>query len=121
MRRIWAVLAIAALAMTAAFAAQDKDKDKKKGEPTRSVQGAVSGPDGKNVEGAVVFLKNVKTLQVISFITKEGGVFIFHGLNPNIDYELRAESKGLSSSDRTLSSFDTRAQAVVNLKLNPAK
>ncbi len=75
-------------------------------------------PDDKPEVGAVVFLKNMKNLQVRSFITKDGGTYSFQGLNPDIDYELRAESKGMASSAKTLSSFDSRKQAVVNLKLN---
>ena len=116
MRKMLMVLLTAALLISVGSAAQEKKG--KNGEATRSVEGAVTAPDGNSVTGAVVFLKNLKTLQVVSYITKEGGTFIFHGLNPNIDYELRAESKGLSSSAHTLSSFDTRAKAVVNLKLN---
>ena len=109
-------LVLAALLLCAPGA---MSQDKKKGGPaTRTVQGEVSSPEGQPVVGAVVFLKNLKTLQVISFITKDGGVYTFRGLNPNIDYELRAESNGLSSPSRTLSSFDTRTQAVINLKLN---
>jgi hypothetical protein len=113
MHKILAAAIVLALVFATGAAAQNK-----KNEATRSVEGAVSSPDGQTVTGAVVFLKNVKTLQVTSYITKEGGTYVFHGLNPNIDYELRAESKGLSSSARTLSSFDTRAKAVINLKLN---
>ncbi|MGH9658731.1 MAG: carboxypeptidase-like regulatory domain-containing protein, partial [Bryobacteraceae bacterium] len=69
------------------------------------------------VEGAVVQLKNAKTLQVRSFITREQGAFYFHGLDPNVDYSLKAEFKGASSPVRTLSTFDSRKQPVINLKL----
>ncbi len=114
MSRILAVVLAAVLMCSAVAVAQEKDKA---GRPTRSVEGAVTSPDGQTVVGAVVFLKNMKTLQVMSFITKEGGVYTFRGLNPEIDYELRAESHGISSPTHNLSSFDTRKRAVVNLKL----
>jgi hypothetical protein len=92
---------------------------KKKGEePTRSVAGTVAGPDDAPVNGAVVQLKNTKTLQIRSFIAKDGGQYYFHGLSPDVDYELKAESNGLSSASKTLSSFDSRRDAVINLKLN---
>jgi hypothetical protein len=116
MRKMVVLLLGAVLLIAAVATAQDKVK--KKAEATRSVEGNVTAPDGQTVPGAVVFLKNLKSLQVVSYITKEGGTYIFHGLNPNVDYELRAESKGLSSSNRNLTSFDTRPKAVVNLKLN---
>jgi hypothetical protein len=88
---------------------------------SRSVQGMVVDSTGKPVEGAVVQLKDTKTLQIRSFITKADGLYHFHGLSPNVDYELRAEYQGSSSSNKTLSSFDDRKQAVVNLKLDAKK
>jgi hypothetical protein len=69
----------------------------------------------------VVQLKNTKTLQIFSFITRDHGAYYFHGLSRDVDYELRADFDGASSGTRTLSSFDTRKQPVVNLKLEPKK
>jgi hypothetical protein len=95
---------------------------KKKGdEQTRSVQGVVTTPEEAVAVGAVVFLKNVKTLQIRSFITQENGTYYFHGLSPDVDYELRAESKTGASPTKTLSTFDNRRQAVINLKLGAKK
>ena len=91
---------------------------KKSAEATRSVQGTVSGASGAAVNGAVVQLKNTKTLQIRSFITKEDGTYYFQGLSPDIDYELTADYQGDSSGGKTLSSFDSRKKAVINLKLN---
>lgn len=85
---------------------------------TREVQGVVSDDGGKAVPGAIVQLKNTKTLQIISFITKDNGDYYFHGLSADIDFELRAEKAARASATRTLSSFDTRKQAVINLKLD---
>ena len=92
----------------------------KKAEQTRvrSVQGAVTSASGDAVTGAVVQLKNTKTLQIRSFITKEQGEYFFNGLSPDVDFELRAEFNNTSSSTKTLSSFDGRKQAVLNLKLD---
>jgi len=92
----------------------------KKAEETRirSVQGAVTSASGDAVTGAVVQLKNTKTLQIRSFITKEQGEYFFNGLSPDVDFELRAEFNNTSSSTKTLSSFDGRKQAVLNLKLD---
>ena len=70
------------------------------------------------VTGAVVQLENMKTQQIRSFITKEGGAYSFFELNTDTDYKLKAEFKGTSSSSKTLSSFDSRKDAVINLKLD---
>ena len=113
-RLMLAVLASALLLASLGFAA-DKDKDNS---TTRAVQGTVSDSSDAPVDGAVVQLKDTKTLQIISYITKDGGMYHFHGLNPNVDYELKAEYQGSSSGSKRLSSFDTRKAAIVNLKLN---
>jgi hypothetical protein len=94
---------------------------KKKEAPTRSVSGVVTTPDEKLAVGAVVQLTDTKTKQVRSFYTQEHGEYYFHGLSPDIDYELSATFQGTSSATRTLSVFDNRKEAVVNLKLNPKK
>lgn len=117
-RKTFLLLAGAALVALAfpAFA-QRKGEDT----TTRSVQGTVTDASNALVEGAVVQLKDTKTLQIRSFITKSDGMYHFHGLNPNIDYELKADHQGASSSLKTLSSFDSRRQAVINLKVEAKK
>lgn len=104
------------------FGGQKKDKDKDKDdENTRAVAGTVRNENDETVEGAVVQLKDTKTLKVRSYITKADGVYKFFGLSVNADYELRADFRELASERRTLSVFDSRKQAVVNLKLVPKK
>jgi hypothetical protein len=108
---VWTMLLLGAMA-PAAFA-------QKKGESaTRSVQGAVTTADDSVANGAVVYLKNVKTLQVRSFITKDDGQYHFYELSPDVDYELKAEFQGAASGPKTLSSFDSKKAATINLKLN---
>lgn len=102
------------LASLSSLLAQGK---KREDSTTRSVQGAVTDATDNSVSGAVVQLKDVKTLQVRSFITKDDGMYHFHGLSPDVDYELRADYQGAASSSKTLSSFDGRKSAVINLKL----
>jgi hypothetical protein len=96
----------------------------KKGESaTRSAQGLVTDASDNPVAGAIVQLENTKTLQIRSFITQEDGVYHFYELSSDVDYKLRAEDKksGAASDTKTLSSFDSRKQAIINLKLNPKK
>jgi hypothetical protein len=107
---------IAALLAHSAPAQKKADKN-----PLRDVTGVVSDAAGKPVNGAIVQLKNTKTLQIISFITKEQGDYYFHGLSPDIDFEITASFSGKFSNVHTLSSFDSRKQAVINLKLDRDK
>jgi hypothetical protein len=100
------VLALA----TFAFAAKEKAPAE------RSVGGVVTD-GGMPVPGAVVQLKNTKTLQVRSFIAKEMGDYHFNGLATDVDYELKADANGKTSGPRTLSSFDSHAEATINLQL----
>jgi hypothetical protein len=116
MKAIWLALLAVFLLCAPATCAQ-----KKKAENTRSVQGTVTVADDSPVNGAVVQLKNTKTLQIRSFITKDDGTYHFYDLSPDIDYELKADYQGASSSTKKLSSFDSRTQTVLNLKLNPQK
>jgi hypothetical protein len=115
-RRLFAAAACALLLSAGAVSAK-KDENAN----IRSVQGVVNNAQGEAVNGAVVQLKNIKTLQIRSFITRDNGAYYFHGLSTDVDYEIRADFDGTSSRERTLSSFDSRKQPVVNLKLEPKK
>jgi hypothetical protein len=96
--------------------------DKKKDDGTmRGLQGTVKTADDVAIEGAVVKLKNVKTLQVRSFITRPDGSYLFAGLSTNADYEVWADHQGKSSDLRTLSVFDSRKLAIINLKVDAKK
>jgi hypothetical protein len=118
MQRTSRIILVAFLAVACAQllpAQKNKDKD----DPTiRSLQGQVNDPDDKPVAGAVVQLKDTKTLQVRSFITQADGGYRFSGLRADTDYEIKADYSGMSSDNRRLSNFDTRKIATVILKLN---
>lgn len=102
------------------FGGINKDKkDKNDDENTRAVAGYVRTESDELVEGAVVQLKDTKTLKVRSYITKADGTYRFFGLSTNVDYELRADFNNLASPTKTLSIFDSRKQAVMNLKVEP--
>ena len=110
-RTLASILLVIALA-TAAFG-----QGKKKEPAERSVSGVVTNESGEPVPGAIVQLKNMKTLQVRSFIAKDKGEYYFNGLSTDIDYEFRAEWNGKSSNTRTLSSFDSHTTLIFNLQL----
>jgi hypothetical protein len=120
MRSVSRSRAAAALLLSAfLWAAQSPALAQKKSQDPniRSVEGIVTDPAGAPVPGAVVYLKNTKTLQVRTFNAKEDGSYIFHGLSTTTEYELKAENKGATSDLRNLSEFDSRQKAVINLKL----
>lgn len=109
------LVAVLALACIQILPAQKKEKE----DPTiRGVQGQVNDAQDKPVSGAVVQLKDTRTLEIRSFITQADGGYRFSGLRADTDYEIKAEYNGMSSEDRRLSNFDTRKLATVNLKLN---
>lgn len=115
------LLFLAAALLAPAFQWTNQKKDKPRDRTIRNVSGVVTLPDGSPAGGAVVQLKNLKTLQVRSYITREDGKYEFQNLSTSIDYELSATYHDLESRKRTLSVFDTRLDAVVNLKLEPKK
>jgi hypothetical protein len=109
------LVAVLAAACVQLLPAQKKEKE----DPNiRSLQGQVNDPDEKPVAGAVVQLKDTRTLQVRSFITQANGGYRFSGLRADTDYEIKADYNGLSSDNKRLSNFDTRKIATINLKLN---
>jgi len=87
----------------------------------RSVHGIISDKADTPIPTAVVFLKNTRTNAVRSYIADETGNYRFSGLDPNTDYELHAEKDGAKSPTRTISSFESRKEIVVNLKLDTKK
>jgi len=114
-KRRMAWLAVTSLLLTAASALVAKKKNPE--DSLRTVQGTVTDAAENPVDGAIVQLKNTKSLQIRSFVTQEHGAYYFHGLSPNVDYEVRADFQGASSSTKTVSSFDSRKEVAINLKL----
>jgi hypothetical protein len=101
----------------AVFAFAQNTNKKSKAPTERSVSGIVTDENDKPVPGAVVQLKNTKTLQIRSFIAREMGDYYFHGLATDVDYELKAEANGQASATKVLSLFDTHPEARMNLQL----
>ena len=87
----------------------------------RTVRGTVLDKDENPLASAIVHLKNVRTLAVRTYISDSAGQYRFSGLDPNVDYELHAERDNLTSNTRTISSFDTRKEIIVPLKVDKEK
>ena len=84
---------------------------------TRTLQGEVLTNSDAPISGAVVYLKNTKTLAIRTFVSDDKGSYRFASLSPNVDYEVYAEYKGARSDTKTLSAFDSRPTAIMNLKI----
>jgi hypothetical protein len=107
--------------LSPARAQDDQDKQSKKDAQVRSVHGSVVDKDENVVTGGVVYLQNKKTQVIRTYISDDEGQYRFSGLDPNVDYEIHAELNGLTSLTRTVSSFDTRKDIVMTLKLDRKK
>ncbi|HKT47923.1 MAG TPA: carboxypeptidase-like regulatory domain-containing protein [Candidatus Acidoferrales bacterium] len=96
-------------------------QDAKREAQLRTVTGVVTDKSESPLAGSVVFLQNMRTKVVRSSYTDQDGNYRFSGLDPNVDYEVHAEKDGAKSATRTVSSFDTRKEIVLNLKIDKRK
>jgi hypothetical protein len=84
----------------------------------RIVDGTVVDGSDKPISGAVVFLKDSKTLAVKSYLTDDAGHYRFGELSQTADYEIWAQSNGAKSKSKTISSFDNRNEFHFELKVS---
>jgi hypothetical protein len=84
----------------------------------RVVQGKVVDKSDAGLKGATVFLKDGRTLAVKSYIASDDGSFRFGQLAQNIDYQLWATLAGKKSAVKNISSFDSRTEINITLKID---
>jgi len=91
------------------------------GAQLRTVHGTVVNSSGAPVSDAVVYLKNMRTLSVRTYISPHSGQYRFSGLDPNVDYQIHAEHQNLTSASHTISSFDSNPDIIIQLKIDRKK
>jgi hypothetical protein len=110
-----------AIALAVGASAQEDRKSRKEQETLRNLQGTVYDKEDKPVVGAVVQLKDVRTLQMRSYISKENGEYHFSSLKIDDDYEVEARNNNMTSGPKKISIFDNRKIVVQNLKTDKAE
>jgi hypothetical protein len=83
----------------------------------RVIQGKVFAPDGNTQTEAVVYLKDMKSLEIKTYISAQDGVYRFGQLGTQNDYELWAEYGGHKSKVKNISSFDSKKLFQISLHL----
>jgi hypothetical protein len=96
-------------------------QDSKHEAQLRTIHGVVLDKSDVGIPSAIVFLKNTRSNAIRSYISDEQGNYRFSGLDPNTDYEVHAEKDGSQSQTRTVSSFDSKKEIVLNLKIEKKK
>jgi len=108
-----------ALAVVWLFHASGLAAKKQKGPTTKTVTGKVQDQAENGIGGAEVTLKDLQTGKTIAIYAEADGQYQFSDLDPHDDYEIQANSKGLASDVRKVSTFDTRWKVVLNLTIPP--
>lgn len=84
----------------------------------RLLTGRVLDHNDSPLASSVVYLTNTRTRAVKTYIVGNDGGYRFPALSQNIDYEVYAQFNGRKSDTKTLSQFDSRPNANINLKID---
>jgi Carboxypeptidase regulatory-like domain len=125
MKKFWSgvlLVALAAAIFVPGGRSQESEKDAKAREAKlRTIHGSVIDHDENPVPESIVYLKNLRSQSVKTYISDSSAQYRFSGLDPNADYEVHAEKGDASSAHRTVSNFDTRKDLELTLKLDKKK
>ncbi len=107
-----ALFCASVLALPSPAAAQTR------GPVQRIVHGRVEDKNGAGIKGAVVYLKDDRSSSVKSAIADDDGSYRFVQLSANTDYELWAQSDSKKSATKSISSFDSKNDITITLKID---
>lgn len=116
MSRRNASLVAAALLLVVSVAAQaaPDNRDKAQG---RLLLGKVLDQQDNPVVGAIVYVTNLRTHAVKTYIVGHEGTYRFPGL-ATTDYEVYAQFKDHKSDTKSVSQFDDRSQVYIDLRID---
>ncbi len=83
----------------------------------KNLQGKVYDASNAAISEAIVYLKNSRNNDVKTFLSEKDGTYRFAGLSSDTDYTVWAAFHGQKSPTKTVSSFDTRKQVYIDLKI----
>jgi len=87
-------------------------------EKTKRIYGSVQDQTGKPIVGARVLVLNTKDSTSRNLITDEQGRYSILGLAPDVDYDVRADYRGVVSERKSISALLDREDNLVNFQLN---
>jgi dienelactone hydrolase len=87
---------------------------------TKNIHGVVQDLRGKPIAGARVLIRNVKDNTTRTATTDEVGGYAVRGLTPDVDYEVRADFRGVVSERKAVSGFIDREDNLLNFSLDVA-
>jgi hypothetical protein len=87
----------------------------------RCVRGIVTDREGAPLGSAVAQIEDTASLRIRSFVTRNDGAYYFMELGPDRDYIIRAHYGNVWGRPKTLSQFNSRKEAIVNLKVETLK
>lgn len=100
------------LVISAAPAAPQKNKTQ-----GRLLFGKVLDQQDNPVINSIVYLSNLRTHAVKTYIVGQDGTYRFPGLS-TVDYEVYAQFNGHKSETKSVSQFDDRSQVYIDLKID---
>jgi Carboxypeptidase regulatory-like domain len=84
---------------------------------TKTLQGKVLGSGDAPISGAIVYLQDGKTNDIRSFISTSSGIYRFGQLSSDIDYQVWAQYKNEKSPTKSISSYDSRTNVIIDLHI----
>ncbi|QHN02444.1 carboxypeptidase regulatory-like domain-containing protein [Granulicella sp. WH15] len=117
-RRLALILALSASLPGLSIVTATPMAAQQRGAVQRVIQGKVEDKDGAPIKGAIVYLRDGRTSSVRSAISDTDGSYRFGQLSLNTDYEIWAALEGKKSDSKSISSFDSKSQFNINLKID---
>jgi pimeloyl-ACP methyl ester carboxylesterase len=85
---------------------------------TKTIHGAVVDQANKPIVGARVMVFNLKDSTSRTLTTDEAGSYVIRSLPPEVNYEVRADFKGVVSERKSVSALLDREDNLVSFQLN---